>query len=729
MNNAANELIQAFVDEYRLSLKTNGSVLDTLARSSSGFAIDGHAAESLRRMFLTIRDAALFLEFPTLAAIARAMTEVLPLLEPVISKQQLTEIQIRVLTQGIRLVERIVQGVAAEGREPRVIPDLAPMVDAVRAAGLQWQQGEPVVATAAPSVLSDAQKLEHLLGEEPIKPAPLPAPRQGQPSRGVTAAPDMVAIFVQDAVEILDHAEQQLMQLEANPALIHDLLRGFHTLKGNSGLMGYDDLQTLSHRLESVLQQIRDCQGALPANGIRLFLGTIDVVRRCVASVSRGGSAAIPDCADRLRQLDSLMNLEVQSAFPAEKTAGTAEKTESPATEALGVAGRGGLRVSVERLDQLNELTSELVIASAVVAHVSDCRHGIDFERFNRAFYQLNLLASGLQDLAIAMRMVPVELAFRRLPRLVRDLSEKTGKPVDLQVAGSETEVDRRVTELIADPLIHILRNAMDHGIESPEERHRRGKPRTGTIRVEALHRADEVWIMISDDGGGFNRQKILERGRAMGLIGLTESPRDDEIFGLVFQPGFSTAEQVSEVSGRGVGLDVVRKNIERLRGRVEIQSSEGLGSTMTIRLPLTLAVIHGMLVRVGAEEFALPVQAIRESLRPSAEDLHRMTDRHGVINVRGEIMPLFSLAELLAIKGDACRPEAAIVTIVEDGERRAALWLDEIVGQQRVVVKSLGESVGHIAGISGASILADGKVRLILDVPGLIRMAHERAG
>jgi two-component system chemotaxis sensor kinase CheA len=326
----------------------------------------------------------------------------------------------------------------------------------------------------------------------------------------------------------------------------------------------------------------------------------------------------------------------------------------------------------------------------------------------------------------MSMRMVPVELAFRRLHRLVRDLSEKTGKPIELQLVGGETEADRRVIEFIVDPLVHLVRNAVDHGIESPEERRRLAKPETGTIRIEAFQRSSEVWIVISDDGRGLQRARILEKARTRGLIRENATLREEQILDLIFEPGFSTAESVTEVSGRGVGLDVVRKNVERLRGRVDAQSVEGISTTMTLRIPLTLAVITGMMVRVGAEQFAVPVESIRELVQPARADVHRVAESNAVISLRGETIPLFRLADLFTISGAVERASDGIVVVVEDGERHAALLVDETLGQQRVVVKSLRDSLGRVTGVSGASVLADGRVRLILDVPGLIRIARE---
>jgi len=636
------------------------------------------------------------------------------------------------LVKGVDLADQIVESVEARQREPSMEAELGGFSQAARALGFSWEV-EPFVGALAghrdaPPEMSEAEKVEQLLMEDAASPPSQPAPAAAAGSASPASSADMVSIFAQDAEETLDHAEQNLLHLEAEPQRLNELLRQFHTLKGNSGLMGYSQMQTISHRLEDVLQHARDRQTGLGADSVRLFLKAVDVLRQCVASLRKGGSSSVPDYEAWLQRVDAWAGVSSAEPPPTEAPpAPAAETSEPPVATKPAVQTGEGVRINVERLDQLNDLTSELIAATAVVMHLSQSRPNVESEQFERAWHQLDLVGSWLQNLSMSMRMMPVELAFRRLHRLVRDLSEKTGKPIELQLVGAETEADRRVIELIADPLIHLVRNAVDHGIESPEERHRLAKPETGTIRIEAFQRSSEVWIVVSDDGRGLQRSKILAQGRERGLIRGNAPLRDEQILDLIFEPGFSTAETVTEVSGRGVGLDVVRKNVERLRGRVEAQSVEGSGATMTLKVPLTLAVINGMMVRVGRELFALPVETVRELVRPNAADVHRVADKGAVISVRDETIPLFRLADLFTIDGTAERAGDGIVVVVEDGERRAALLVDETIGQQRIVVKSLRESIGRIPGISGASVLADGRVRLILDVPGLIRIAQER--
>lgn len=468
------------------------------------------------------------------------------------------------------------------------------------------------------------------------------------------------------------------------------------------------------------MQAVRDGQGTLPPAWVQCLLGLVDVQRQSVAGIQSRGDSRVANFDAHMQAAEALFSID-----PVAAGGGRVDPLEPSVPAGIAAAARGTVRVSVERLDQLNDLVGELAIAAAVVTHLSEPRAGTDAERFSRSFHQLNLIASELQNLAMSTRMVPVETVLRRLSRLVRDLSARTGKPIDLQLEGVETEVDRSVAELIADPLVHMVRNAVDHGLEAPSKRRRTGKPETGTIRIEARHRSGEVWIRVTDDGRGLPKEKIRARAVACGLLAPSEELSDEKLYRLIFEPGFSTAEEVTEVSGRGVGMDVVRRNVERLHGRVDIETAVGLGTTLTLRIPLTLAVIQGMLVRLGAEQFILPLTTIRELIRPEPGAVRALPGGAEIILVRGEALPLFRLARLLRFVAAAERPEDGVVCIVEDGDRRMGLVADELLGQQRVVVKNVGDALGRIPGVAGASILADGRVRLILDVPGLLRLAQ----
>jgi len=347
-----------------------------------------------------------------------------------------------------------------------------------------------------------------------------------------------------------------------------------------------------------------------------------------------------------------------------------------------------------------------------------------EFENFNKASHHLQRITSELQDVSMAVRMVPLSATFRKTIRLVHDLSHKFNKKVKLNLKGEETEVDKTVIEQISDPLVHIIRNAIDHGIESPDKRLSSGKNETGSISLEAGHDGGEVVIIIRDDGAGLNRDRILEKGLKQGLVSEDNktSISDEKIFKLIFEPGFSTAEKVTDVSGRGVGMDVVNRNLEKIKGKVDIKSSLGNGSTFTLRIPLTLAIVDGMLVRAGDAHYIIPLLSIRESFRPDPDNITILPDGREVVKVREELIPVTRIHRLYNVKSDYTELHEGILVIIEHQDEAICLFLDEVVGQQQTVIKALPGYMSNIQGVSGCSILGDGQVCLILDVGTIIK-------
>ena len=377
------------------------------------------------------------------------------------------------------------------------------------------------------------------------------------------------------------------------------------------------------------------------------------------------------------------------------------------------------IRVSVDKIDGLINLVGELVITQAMLKQVSGL---LDPAQCERLFAGLDLLERNTRDLqeaVIGVRMLPVDAVFRRFPRLVRDLSSRLGKQVRLRTIGEGTELDKGLIERIADPLVHLVRNAIDHGLEMPDTRRASGKDETGTITLAASHQGGHIVIEVSDDGRGLNRERILAKAAERGL-NVPDNPSDSQVWDLIFQPGFSTAEAVTDLSGRGVGMDVVRRNIQALGGEVQLESSAGHGTRVVIRLPLTLAILDGMTVAVGDETLILPLGYVLEALQPQAEDVRTLGGEGRVLRVRGEYLPLLSLNEFYRY-GHA-RTAQPLVVVVEGDGQKLALEVDELLGQQQVVVKNLENNYRRVDGISGATILGDGRVALIVDVGGLVR-------
>ena len=391
------------------------------------------------------------------------------------------------------------------------------------------------------------------------------------------------------------------------------------------------------------------------------------------------------------------------------------------ATDQVGTDS--SIRVNVEKVDQLINLVGELVITQAMLMQAGGSLEGVRYEPLKRALGQLERNSRDLQEAILSVRMLPISVVFNRFPRLVRDLAAKLGKQVALKILGEGTELDKGLIEKISDPLTHLIRNSMDHGIEMPEQRHERHKPSFGTVTLNACHQGGAVVIEVSDDGGGLSRDKILAKAREQGLP-CHDAMTDVEVWNLIFEPGFSTADRITEISGRGVGMDVVKRNIHQMGGRIEIDSTVGLGTRTIIRLPLTLAILDGLLVAVGEQVYVLPLISILESVPLTSENLRTISGDGRLLQVRGEYVPLVVLSEKFPVSGDrSLFPETPPIAVIVEAEgRKVALCVDALLGQQQVVVKSLEANFRKLAGISGATILGDGRVALIVDPAPLVQ-------
>ncbi len=384
------------------------------------------------------------------------------------------------------------------------------------------------------------------------------------------------------------------------------------------------------------------------------------------------------------------------------------------------------IRVAVEKVDQLINLVGELVITQSMLAQRSSELDPVNHGDLITSMGQLQRNARDLQESVMSIRMMPMEYVFSRYPRLVRDLAGKLGKQVELTLVGSSTELDKSLIERIIDPLTHLVRNSLDHGIELPEKRLATGKNSVGNLILSAEHQGGNICIEVTDDGAGLNRERILAKAASQGLT-VSENMSDDEVAMLIFAPGFSTAEQVTDVSGRGVGMDVVKRNIQEMGGHVEIQSKQGTGTTIRILLPLTLAILDGMSVRVADEVFILPLNAVMESLQPREADLHPLAGGERVLEVRGEYLPIVELWKVFNVAGAKTEATQGIVVILQSGGRRYALLVDQLIGQHQVVVKNLESNYRKVPGISAATILGDGSVALIVDVSALQAINREQ--
>jgi two-component system chemotaxis sensor kinase CheA len=657
----------------------------------------------------------------------------------------------------------------------------------------------------------------------------------------------VLQIFFDEAEELLRVFEDGVLGLETAPQdreLLHSIFRAAHTLKGNSSMLGFEKIATMTHALEELLVRLRAGESAPGREVVDTLLAANDMLRGLVARARAGDDGDVPGLGalvdaladhaqsaghpaparpsvvpapaaagpaverlyeirfeapgdllrrglDPLRLMDALAGLgqvvrleadaaalpplaeidpeisylvfrawlrtsasraEIEASFdfvdePTALQIAMAEPEHGPgpaapaetapavatAAERLRWASANdtqSIRVATEKVDRLVDLVGELVITQSMVAQIVHQlgAHGMTPERLPElaeAVAQMDRHARDLEERVMAIRMLPIRTVFGRFSRVVRDLAQALGKRVVFETRGDETELDKTVIERIADPLMHLVRNAVDHGIEAPPDRRACGKAETGHITLAAYQQGGAICIDIQDDGRGLERERILRKAADAGLAGKDDALADEQVFALIFHPGFSTAERVTELSGRGVGMDVVKRNVEALGGSISIQSTPGHGTRFRIKLPLTLAILEGQSLRVGQQVYILPLATITESVRPARESLRTVFGAQEAFIMRGEVLPFIRLHRLFGVPDAAEDPTRGLGVVVEHDGRRVALLVDELLGQQQFVIKSLDSNFQRVDGVAGATILGDGRVALILDVPGLVAMGR----
>ncbi|MBU2552348.1 MAG: chemotaxis protein CheW [Proteobacteria bacterium] len=502
---------------------------------------------------------------------------------------------------------------------------------------------------------------------------------------------------------------------------------------------GLVDQAELEHIIENqqqaklrMLGEIALEKGVISAEELEtaLRLQDEDKEKRLGEILIETGLADPAEITQAIRAQEDLRGRKLGEILVKQKQAGVREVTRALREQRkapMGSAALEGRTVKVDtvKLDSLIDLVGELVIAQSLV-HSNEKILSLKDQKIVRDLGHMSRITSELQRTAMAMRMVPIRQTFQKMIRLVRDLSHKSAKQIELFMQGEETEIDRNMVEAIYDPLVHMIRNSVDHGMDPPQLRAKNGKLPEGRITLRAFHKGGNVVIEIEDDGQGLNRDRIVAKAVERGMISSDDQLNDTAVYNLIFQPGFSTAEQVTDVSGRGVGMDVVRKAIDRLRGKIEVNSKRGQGTTITIRLPLTLAIIDGMIVRVGRNRYILPTMSISESFRPGPGDYHTVKGQGEMIKVRDKLLPLIRLDQVLEMHGDVSDPQEALVVVVENENQSRCLMVDEVLGKQEVVIKSLGERLKHVRSLAGGSILGDGQVGLILDINGLFEVSDQ---
>jgi two-component system, chemotaxis family, sensor kinase CheA len=541
--------------------------------------------------------------------------------------------------------------------------------------------------------------------------------------------------FLAEAQERIGKMEEALVLLETRPddeEVVQAIFRDAHTLKGNSAMLGFQSLTEFTHVLESLLHHVRS--RTLPVTGpvVSLLLEAIDVLRRLLGDAGGG--------LDEMKPSERALLKKLETASEKGKVSGRAETFIETGEERRAVADRRSvtrgersgvevtglnlvtrtLRVDLDRLDQMLDLVGEIAVARGRLRQILEVEGSENREGALEVLGEADRLELNLQELVMKIRMIPVGPTFHQLARTVRDVSRSRKKDVRFLIEGEDVEVDMTVIERMRDPLAHMVRNAVDHGIESPAARKASGKDPQGTVRLRAVHDGGSIVIELSDDGAGVDRPALLARGRARGLVPGNEDVSDSRIDQLIFEPGLSTVEEVTEVSGRGVGMDVVRRNVEELRGSVAVESLPGMGTSFVIRLPLTVAIIDGFIVSECGEQYVIPMDAVVECVDLPAEK--RGPDLSGLISLRGAPLPYFRLRRLFGFTGEAAVREKVVVVIHETSQ--AGFVVDELLGSSQVVIKPLGKLFRGLPGLAGSAILGNGKVALVLDVPKLVKMA-----
>jgi len=595
--------------------------------------------------------------------------------------------------------------------------------------------------------LNGIVRLQQAIEEGAQAPAPAaaqPAPREPAPAAPklsalqLAADPELLGDFLVESRDHLANIESQLLTLEQDPAntdAIHTIFRGFHTIKGLAGFLEFPAIQAVSHEVETLLDKARNGEMAITPAVVDVVLEGADYVKTDIHRIELAAAGQpVSDPADNralLGRIAACMAGAVPPAQPPQQPKEEAHGTEVPMPGPLAPEPEAKLepkkastlerviKVDTNKLDFLVDMIGELVIAQSMVRHDGNL-NSISNPKLQRNLSQLARITGEVQKTAMALRMVPIGQLFQRSVRLVRDLARKAGKKAELELFGEETELDRTIVADLADPLMHMIRNSVDHGLELPDVREKNGKNPVGRVTLKAYHQASHIVIEVSDNGRGLDRQKILAKARERGLIQEGAQLTDKEICNLIFEPGFSTADKVSDISGRGVGMDVVRKQIMKMRGRIDIESEPGKGATFYLKLPLTLAIIDGLVVGVGEERYIVPIYVLKEMFRPKADAVFTIEGRREMILVRGTLLPVTRLYRTFGVEPRTTDISQSVVVVAESGERHFCVMVDEVIGKQEVVIKSLGETFKHIQGVAGGAILGDGRVGLILDMDGL---------
>lgn len=730
LNGMASDFL--FLDGQKLDIPTSGKFLNQLDE--------------------VIQEAQSF-DIPLLIQTARAMAHILEkfILDAVDSK----EAAFKQIENGISLMQRIADCFQNSGEYSGSIQDFLEAASAISGAPIptEGSQSEHPSPPAARKALQDADAA----ADQPA--SPLEVEIQDE---------SLLKDFISEGLEYIEEIEVNILNLEQEPDnkdYINTIFRPFHSMKGVASFLNLETIRDLAHNLENLLDDARNDQLQVTPQVIDAVLDGADALKMLIGQL-KDRLAGLPvqllnlDIKDLMKRIEKARRDEPQAgkrlgeilvdegAITPEvleeglKTArsdppkklgealiGDGKVTPRQVSQALRkqsaqITDTSTIRVDTQKLDDMIDMVGELVITQSMIQQ--DLKNQLSVDRnLTRDIAQFFRITSGLQRLSTGLRMVPIKQTFQRMSRLVRDLAKSTGKQVAVEMEGEDTEIDRNMVDEIYNPLVHMIRNSVDHGIESAVERLKQGKPEKGLIQLKAYHRGGNVVIEIVDDGKGLDRTKILNKAIKNGLIENDEGMSDQDVFRMIFLPGLSTAEKITDVSGRGVGMDVVKQAVEKLRGKIEIESAPGKGTALVTSFPLTMAIIDGMIVKIGPERYILPTSAIRQAFRPQENAYANVVGKGELINVMGRLMPLVRLYELFNIRPEKMIPWEAIVLVVDGESQSKCMMVDKIIGKTEVVIKNLGERLKNLRGVSGGAIMGDGQIGLILDPEGIFELSE----
>ena len=699
-------IVQDFIIESNELLEKYESDLLQLEKTPD----DDDLLNSIFRSAHTIKGSASFLGFDVLTELTHHAEDLLNKLRK--HELKLTDEIVDVLFEVMDGMKNLLAQISAGEEETFDIKDTVAKVEAL-ASGKSIADSSN--SSEAVQEKKEPQALPNYLQDEVLK--------------------DVLKEFVIEAEENLESFSEEMVNWEKhkdNKDILNDLYRKIHTVKGSAGFLGIDNMAELAHKIEDIMSKIRDGKLTLNAEMVDAMLEGTD---KLVAIVKMLKEFKVPD-VDVKDTINKLLSFTGESKKVEEKkkdapkakpSVPVEKKSASTLVKEKGVEQT--IRVDVKRLDELMNLVGELVQAKnrliRIRQEVMGQYEGDTVEKLVDNISNMDFITSELQMAVMKTRLLPIGKVFNKYPRMVRTLAKESNKEIDLVISCEETELDKSIIELIGDPLVHLLRNSADHGIEPPEERERLGKPRTGTIYLSAYQEGDNIIIEIEDDGRGMDAQKIANKAIEKGLIdeATLRTMSQSEIINLIFLPGFSTAEKVSNISGRGVGMDVVRSNIQKLNGTIEVTTELGKGSKIKIKLPLTLAIVTALLVVVADEIYSVPITSVLETIKISKKEIKTINGKE-VLNLRDIVLPLVRLSDVFDVPNADRDKDSFYVVIVGIGDKKMGLVVDELLGREEIVIKSLSEYLGNIKGIAGASTLGDGKVSLILDISGLDKLA-----